>query len=145
MYWFCHTTTGICHGCTHGPHPEPPSHLRPRTIPLVIPVHQPQASCILHRTWTGDSFHIRYYTYFNAILPNHPTLSLSHRAYISPSTSTDLKISNWGYMEETRRISKGILSFSPYKKSPDSCITKKSTFKTFYLIFICSVNLIKHL
>ena len=43
----------------------------------VIPVHQPQASCIMHRTWTGDSFHIWYYTCFNAILPNHPTLSLS--------------------------------------------------------------------
>ena len=44
----------------------------------VIPVHQTQASCILHQTWTGDSFLI-YYTCFNAILPNHPTLSLSHR------------------------------------------------------------------
>ena len=45
----------------------------------VIPVYQPQASYILHRTWIGDSFHIWYYTCFNAILPNHPTLSLSHR------------------------------------------------------------------
>ena len=45
----------------------------------VIPVHQPQASCILHRIWTGDSILIWYYTYFNVILPNHPTLSLSHR------------------------------------------------------------------
>ena len=45
----------------------------------VIPVHQPQASCILHRTWTGDLILIRYYTCFNCILPNHPTLSLSHR------------------------------------------------------------------
>ena len=43
----------------------------------VIPVHQPQASCIMHWTWTGDLFHIWYYTCFNAILPNHPTLSLS--------------------------------------------------------------------
>ena len=43
----------------------------------VIPVHQPQASCIMHRTWTGDSFHIWYYTCFNVILPNHPTLALS--------------------------------------------------------------------
>ena len=55
----------------------------PTSFPIpslwVIPVHQPQASCILHRTWTGDSFHIWYYTCFNAILPNHPTLSLSHR------------------------------------------------------------------
>ena len=45
----------------------------------VIPVHQPQASSIMHWTWTGNSFHIWYYTCFNAILPNHPTLSLSHR------------------------------------------------------------------
>ena len=50
------------------------------TPPLrVIPVHQPRASRIMHRTWTGDSFHIWYYTCFNAILPNHPTLVLSHR------------------------------------------------------------------
>ena len=45
----------------------------------VIPVHQPQASCILQQTWTGYSFHIWYYTCFNVILLNHPTLSLSHR------------------------------------------------------------------
>ena len=55
----------------------------PTSLPIpslwVIPVHQPPASCILHRTWTGDSFLICYYTCFNAILPNHPTLSLSHR------------------------------------------------------------------
>ena len=55
----------------------------PTSLPVpflwVIPVHQPQAACILHRTWTGNSFLIWYYTCFNAILPNHPTLSLSHR------------------------------------------------------------------
>ena len=56
----------------------PPSSL---TVPSlwVVPVHRPQASSIVHRIWTGDSFHIWYYTCFNAILPNHPTLSLSHR------------------------------------------------------------------
>ena len=57
--------------------------LNPSSLPIpslwVVPVHQPQASCIMHRTWTGHSFHIWYYTCFNAILPNHPTLSLSHR------------------------------------------------------------------
>ena len=51
----------------------------PTSLPIpslcVIPVHQPQASCILHWTWTGDSFHI-YYTCFNAILPNHTPLPL---------------------------------------------------------------------
>ena len=54
--------------------------LPPSSIPFlwVIPVHQPQASSIMHRTWTGDSFHTWYYTCFNAILPNHPTFSLSH-------------------------------------------------------------------
>ena len=56
----------------------------------VIPVHQPQASCIVHWTWTGDSFHIWYYTYFNAILPNHPTLSLSHRVQ---KTVLDISVS----------------------------------------------------
>ena len=66
----------------------------PSSLPVpslwVVPVHQPQASSIRHRTWTGDSFHIWYYTGFNAILPNLPTLSLSHRVqktvlYISVS------------------------------------------------------------
>ena len=45
----------------------------------VAPVHQPQASSIMHQTWTGSSFHMWYYTCFNVIFPNHPTLSLSHR------------------------------------------------------------------
>ena len=35
LYWFCHTSTWIRHGCTYVPHPEPPSHLPARTIPLV--------------------------------------------------------------------------------------------------------------
>ena len=51
----------------------------PVSSPWVIRVHQPQAYYILHQTWTGDSFLIWYYTCFNAILPNHPTLPLSHR------------------------------------------------------------------
>ena len=35
----------------------PPSSL---TIPslCIVPVHQPQASSIMHQTWTGNSFHI---------------------------------------------------------------------------------------
>ena len=55
----------------------------PSSLPVpshwVIPVHWPQASSIRHWIWTGDSFHIRYYTCFNAILPTYPTLSLSYR------------------------------------------------------------------
>ena len=37
LYWFCHTSTCIHHGCTHVPHPEAPSHLPPHTIPLGHP------------------------------------------------------------------------------------------------------------
>ena len=37
LYCFCHTSTWIPHGCTHVPHPEPPSHRPPRTIPLGHP------------------------------------------------------------------------------------------------------------
>ena len=55
---------------------NPPHTSLPIPSLWVIPVHQPQASCILHRTWTGDSFLIWYYTCFNAILPNHPPLPL---------------------------------------------------------------------
>ena len=59
----------------------------PTSLPIpslwVVSVHQPQASSIMHRTWTGDSFHIWYYTYFSAILPNHPP-------YPSPTESKRL-------------------------------------------------------
>ena len=75
----------------------------PSSLPIpslwVFPVHQPQASSVVHRTWTGNSFRIWYYTYFNAILPNHPTLSLSHRVqktvlYISVSFAVVILIIN---------------------------------------------------
>ena len=88
LYWFCQISKWIRHRYTCVPHPEPSS--LPVPSLWVVPVHQSQASSMVHRTWTGDSFHIWYYTYFNAILPNHPTLSLSHRVqktilYISVS------------------------------------------------------------
>ena len=73
LYWFCHTLTWIHHGCTCVPHPEPSL---PTPSLWVIPVHRPRAPCIMHRTWTGDSFHI-WYTCFNAILPYRPALALS--------------------------------------------------------------------
>ena len=88
LYWFCHVSTWICHRYTRV------LHLEPSALPVlslwVVPVYQPQASSIVYRTWTGDSFHVWYYTCFNALLPNHPTLSLSHRVqktvlYISVS------------------------------------------------------------
>ena len=90
IYLFYFLTLQYCigfaiyqHECATGLHVFPILNPPPTSLPVpslwVIPVHQPQASCIMHQTWTGDSFHIWNYTCFNAILPNHPTLSLSHR------------------------------------------------------------------
>ena len=71
------------HESTTGVHVFPILNPAPTSLPIpslwIIPVHQPQVSCILHQIWTGDSFHIWYYICFSAILPNHPTLSISHR------------------------------------------------------------------
>ena len=65
----------------------------PSSLPVpsfwFVPVNQPQASSIVHWTWTGDSFHIWYYTCFNAIFPYHPTLSLSHRVHFTLVITND--------------------------------------------------------
>ena len=50
LYWFCHTLTWTHHGCICIPKHDP-SPTSPRLTSLwVIPVRQPQACCILHRT-----------------------------------------------------------------------------------------------
>ena len=70
----CHTFTWIRHACTCVPHPEPPSHLSPHPVPQGHP-RAPALSTLSHALnldWRSTS-------HFNAILPNHPTLALSHR------------------------------------------------------------------
>ena len=50
LYWFRPTLTWIHHGCTCVPKHEPPPTSLPITSLWVIPMHQPQACCILRRT-----------------------------------------------------------------------------------------------
>ena len=62
LYWFCHTSTCICHGCTHVPHSEPPSNLPPHTIPLGHP-SAPAPSFLypaLNLDWRFVSYMILY-------------------------------------------------------------------------------------
>ena len=62
LYWFCHTSTCIHHGCTRVPHPEIPSHLPPHTIPLGHP-SAPAPSFLypaLNLDWRFISYMILY-------------------------------------------------------------------------------------
>ena len=90
LYWLCHISKWIRHTYTCVPHPEPSSLLPPHPIPLGHP--SAPAPSIQYHASNPDRWLVsyRYYTCFNAILPNHPTLSLSHRVqktvlYISVS------------------------------------------------------------
>ena len=62
LYWFCHTSTWICHGCTCVPHPEPSSHLPPCTIPLGHP--SAPAQSILYPASNLDCWFISYMTLY---------------------------------------------------------------------------------
>ena len=99
------------HASTTGVHVFPILNPPPTSLPIpslwVIPVHQPQASCILHQTWTGDSFLIWYYTCFNAILQNHPRLPL-------PQSPKDCSIHMYLFCYLAYRVVITIISNSIY-------------------------------
>ena len=61
---------------TTGVHVFPILKPPPTSLPIwflwVIPVHQPQASCILHWTWSGDSFLILYMFQCHSPKSSHP-------------------------------------------------------------------------
>ena len=46
-----------CDACI--PHPDPPSHLPLRPIPLGLPSAPGPTTCLMHPAWAGDLFHPR--------------------------------------------------------------------------------------
>ena len=74
LYWFCHTSTWIRHGCTRVPHPEPPSHLPPHTVSLGHP--SAQAPSILYPAsnlnWWFISYMILYMFQCHSPKSSHP-------------------------------------------------------------------------
>ena len=106
----------------------------PSSLPIpslwVVPVHQPQASSIVHRTWTGNSFHTWYFKTFNAILPNLPTLSLSHRVHKTTS----------GWPVLPAPLVKEIV-FSPLYILASLVKDKVSIGAWIYLFLFCSIGL----
>ena len=74
LYWFCHTSTWISHGCTRVPHPEPLSHLPPHTIPLGHP-STPAPSILFHTSnldWRFVSHMILYMFQCHSPKLSHP-------------------------------------------------------------------------
>ena len=74
LYWFCHTSTCIRHGCTRIPHLEPPSHHPPHTVPLGHP-SAPAPSTLYHALnldWRFISHMIIYMFQCQSPKSSHP-------------------------------------------------------------------------
>ena len=74
LYWFCHTSTWICHGCTCVSNSETPSHLPPHTISLGHP--SASAPSILYSAsnldWRFISYMILYMVQCHSSKSSHP-------------------------------------------------------------------------
>ena len=74
LYWFCHTSTWISHGCTHVPNPEPTSHLPPHIITLGHP-SAPAPSMLYPASdidWRFNSYMIVYMLECHSPKSPHP-------------------------------------------------------------------------
>ena len=74
LYWFCHTLTWICQGCTCVLHPEAPSHLPSHPIPVSHP-SAPAPSTLYHASnldWRSFSHTIIYMFQCHSPKPSNP-------------------------------------------------------------------------
>ena len=104
LYWFCHTSTWICHRYTRVPHPELPSLLPPRTIPLGrkifkemrIPDH---LACPLRNLHAGQKSNSQNRTWNNGLLQNlersTSRLYNYHAAYLTYMQYISCEMSGW--------------------------------------------------
>ena len=105
LFYFFFLTLQYCIGfaiyqneSTTGIHLFPILNPPPTSLPIpslwVVPVHQPQASSTVHRTWTGDSLHINDIIHvsmpFSQIIPPSPSPTESKRLFY---TSVSLLLS----------------------------------------------------
>ena len=89
LYWFCHTSSWIHHGCTWVPNPEPPSHLLPRIISLDHP-HAPAPSILYpvsNTDWRFLSYMIVHMFQCHSPKSSHP-LPLPEYPWDFPRTNT---------------------------------------------------------
>ena len=94
LYWFCHTSTWIRHGCTCVSNPEPPSHLPLHIISLGHP-SAPALSILYPASnldWWFISYMILYVSMpFSQIIPPSPSPTESKRLFY---TSVSLLLSH---------------------------------------------------
>ena len=94
LYCFCHTSTWIHHGYTRVPHPEPPYHVLPHTIPMGHP-SAPAPSILYHALnldWRFVSYDIIHVSVpFSQIIPPSPSPTESKSPFY---TSVSLLLSH---------------------------------------------------
>ena len=73
----------------------------PTSLPIpslwVIPVHQPWAPCLMHWTWTGDSFHIHVSMPFSHITLPSPSPTESKRLFYTSVSLLLSRIQDYRY------------------------------------------------
>ena len=83
LYWFCHASTWIHHGCTRVTNPEPPSHFPPHIISLGHPTAtspKHPVSCIEPRLMIRFLYDIIHVSVsFSQIIPPSPSPAESKR------------------------------------------------------------------